>query len=323
MSKMVEKMYIQEEVEREIQCPNCGSKDIITDETRGEKICSSCGLVVEDRMVDFGTDWRAYNQDEREKRTRAEVSTYRINDDLSTYIGFENKDAWGQTLSAEKRSQLYRLRKWQLRIKSQDSKDRNLNKANQELERISSQLDIPRSVKITAGELYKKSFNAGVIKGYPINDMVAAAVYAAARVRRIPRTLDEVSEVTQVSKKRVGQCYRILVNRMNYKIPATKPTDFLIRMGTELSLSSNTQQLAANIIGGAKAKKFSIGKDPSGLAASALYLAGIMRGEKRNQKDVAIAGHVTEVTIRHRFKELAATLNGPTAIKESMMQTQF
>ena len=310
MSKILAKVpSSQDEIDEQIECQNCGSNDIITDERRGEKICSQCGLVIEDRMISSGEEWRAYNQEELGKRARTEVSSsYSLNDDLSTYISLENKDAFGQPISPENQSQFFRMRRWQIRFKSQDSKDKNLNKANRELDRLCSQLDVPRIVKETAGRLYKKSLEAGMIKGYPIDPMVAASVYAAARVRHVPRTLEEVSDATQITKKRVAQCYRIIVKRMNFKIPATKPTDLLLRMGTELDMSSLSLRLAVEIINDATAKKLTIGKDPSGLAAAALYLAGIINGEKRNQQLVAKVAHVTEVTIRHRYKELLTTL---------------
>ena len=305
-----------DEIEEVIECTDCGSKDIVTDETRGEKICGSCGLVIEARMLNFGSEWRAYNREEFEKRARTETSTYTMNEDLSTYIGFENKDALGQVLSADKQSQFYRMRKWQMRIKSQDSKDRNLSKASQELERLCSQLDIPRHVKETAGQLYKKSFEAGVIRGYPIESMIAASVYAGARVRRVPRTLDEIANASRISKNRVAQSYRILVTRMSYKIPPSRPKDFLVRMGTELGMSGATQRFAAEIVEDAESQKLTIGKDPSGLAAASLYLAGIIRGEKRTQQSIAKTAHVTEVTIRHRHKDLLSSLGPNISVKD-------
>ncbi len=309
MSKILTKNSdFHDELAEHIECPNCGSTDIITDESRGEQICSQCGLVIEDRMVDFGSEWRAYNQDEHEKRARTEVTSYSLTNDLSTYIGIENKDALGQRISSEKQSQFFRMRRWQVRSTCHESKDRNLNKANHELDRLCSQLEMPRTVKETAGRIYKRSFEAGMIKGYPIDSMVAASVYAAARVRRVPRTLEEVSDATQITKKRVAQCYRLIVKRMNFRIPPTKPTDLLVRMGTELAMSNSSQRLAIDIINEATTQKLTIGKDPSGLAASALYLAGIVHKEKRNQQLVAKVAHVTEVTIRHRFKELLAVL---------------
>ncbi len=299
-----------------IKCPECGSiGTIVEDSNRGEKICSNCGLVIEDRMINTGTEWRAYNREEFEKRARTETTSYTMNDDLSTFIGFENRDSLGQVLSADKQSQFYRMRRWQMRIRSHDSKDRNLNKANQELERLCSQLDVPRHVKETAGQLYKKAFEAGVIRGYPIESMVSACVYAAARIRRVPRTLDEISNASRITKKRVAQSYRILVTRMGIRIPLSRAKDFLVRMGTELGMSGACQRFAAEIVDSAESAKLTIGKDPSGLAAASLYLAGIIRGEKRTQQAIAKVAHVTEVTIRHRHKELISALGPEVSLK--------
>ncbi len=308
----------EEDLSKDFECPNCGSNDVITDQDRGEKICSNCGFVIEDRMIDFSTDWRAYNQEEYEKKARAEAPSSIINHDLSTYIGLENTDALGKPISGDKRIQFYRLINRQFQIRNQYSKDRNLKKANQELERLCSQLEVSRNVKETAGLLYKKSFEAGAVRGYPIDSMIAASVYAAARIRRVPRTLDEISNSTQISAKRVAQCYRIIVTRMKFRIPPTKPMDFLTRMSTELGLSTSVQQLAVEIITGATNQKLTIGKDPIGLAAAALYLSGIIKNEKRPQQLVAKVSHTTEVTIRHRFKELLRALGDKISMQDKV-----
>ena len=48
----------------------------------------------------------------------------------------------------------------------------------------------------------------------------------------------------------------------------------------------------------------SIGKDPTGLAAAAIYVASILTDERVTQKKISEISNVTEVTIRHRYKEL-------------------
>jgi transcription initiation factor TFIIB len=50
------------------------------------------------------------------------------------------------------------------------------------------------------------------------------------------------------------------------------------------------------------------GKDPSGLAAAALYIAAIKNNEKKTQRDVATVASITEVTVRNRYKDLVAAL---------------
>ena len=40
------------------KCPECSSTSLNIDKDRGELVCKKCGLVIEERMVDFGQEWR-------------------------------------------------------------------------------------------------------------------------------------------------------------------------------------------------------------------------------------------------------------------------
>ena len=44
------------------------------------------------------------------------------------------------------------------------------------------------------------------------------------------------------------------------------------------------------------------------MAAAALYIASVLLGERKTQRDVAEVAGVTEVTIRNRYKELTEQL---------------
>jgi transcription initiation factor TFIIB len=70
-----------------------------------------------------------------------------------------------------------------------------------------------------------------------------------------------------------------------------------------------TQQRAIRIINDAKKKGIVTGKDPMGLAAASLYVACVLEGEKKTQKEIADIANVTEVTVRNRYKGLKEALN--------------
>jgi len=72
----------------------------------------------------------------------------------------------------------------------------------------------------------------------------------------------------------------------------------------KLVYQKKTKRKALEILKKAEEGKISAGKDPMGLAAAALYVACVMNGENKTQKDVAEAAGVTEVTIRNRYKGL-------------------
>jgi transcription initiation factor TFIIB len=67
--------------------------------------------------------------------------------------------------------------------------------------------------------------------------------------------------------------------------------------------------MAMKIIRKAQRKHLTMGKDPSGMAAAALYIASQMQsGGMITQHDLSCAANVTEVTIRNRKKELIEKL---------------
>jgi transcription initiation factor TFIIB len=51
-----------------------------------------------------------------------------------------------------------------------------------------------------------------------------------------------------------------------------------------------------------------MGKDPGGIAAAALYIAGILEEDRRTQREISKVSRVTEVTIRNRYKGIVRSL---------------
>ncbi len=292
------------------RCPDCGSKDIATDDTRGEKICTNCGLVIHEKMIDTGQEWRAFTANEQKKRSRTgSPMTLTIHDKgLTTMIGWDDKDALGNKLSSSRRAQIYRLRKWQMGPRLYGSKDKNLTQALAELERLSSQLGISQGLKEFTALIYRKAFDKGLVRGRTIDGMIAASLYAASRIRKVPRPLAEIANESRVDKKEVGKCYRLLIRRLDLQIPVADPLDYVARFGEELKLSSKAQKRAYEILEKAKKEGLSIGRDPPGLAASAIYISSILENERKTQREIASLARVTEVTVRNRYKELVKKL---------------
>ncbi|MCE7736970.1 MAG: transcription initiation factor IIB [Candidatus Heimdallarchaeota archaeon] len=291
-------------------CPECGSKNLIQDKTRGETICRNCGTVVDSLLIDDSPEWRAYNSAERDSRSRVGApTTYTIHDKgLSTQIGTEDRDVFGQKLSATQRNRFHRLRKWNARSRIHSSTDRNLTKAMRELDRLASQMTLPRTVKETASIIYRKALQANLIRGRSIEEMISAATYAAARQRHLPRTLDEIANHSRISKKELGRAYRLLISELKLKIPLADPINYVVRFASELGLSGVVSQEAREIVLRAKSERLAMGKDPVSLAAASIYIAGILHNQQLTQQGIADIAGVTEVTIRNRYKELVKKL---------------
>ncbi len=58
----------------------------------------------------------------------------------------------------------------------------------------------------------------------------------------------------------------------------------------------------------ARKLRLTSGRGPTGVAAAASYIASVLIGERRTQREIAEIAKVTEVTIRNRYKELVDCL---------------
>ena len=301
----------KQKVEEITQCPACDSKHLSRDYSRGELVCNGCGLVIDEDLIDHGPEWRAFDSDQREKRARTGAPmTYTIHDKgLSTRIGWTNRDAYGKSIPTRNRAQLYRLRKWQRRIRISDATERNLAIALSELDRMASGMGLPRNVRETAAMIYRKAALQKLVRGRTMEGVSAAALYAACRQCNVPRTLDEIAGSSRVSRKEIGRTYRFIARELGLKLMPTSPQDYISRFCSMLKLTGDVQNKATELLKRAAEKELTSGRGPTGIAASALYIATILCGERRTQREVADIAGVTEVTIRNRYKELAKKLD--------------
>ncbi|MCD6590327.1 transcription initiation factor IIB [Candidatus Woesearchaeota archaeon] len=286
------------------RCPECGSVNLHWDREKGEIICMDCGLVIEDKLVDFGKDWREFSdEDASKRRTGAPLTFTQYDQGLRTDIG--SKEDLFQ-LEGKQKNKFFRLRKWQERIST--AIERNLKMAMAELRRVASFLNLPSSVENEAARIYTLAVQRGLVRGRSMESVVAGAIYAACRRHDVPRTLDELQEASKVDKKEIGRTYRFITRELGITILPNNPVDYIPRFASALRLSPKTQSKAVEIVEKAQEKELTSGRGPTGIAAAALYVAALLNKEKRTQREVADVAGVTEVTIRNRYKELIEKL---------------
>ncbi|WP_323674809.1 transcription initiation factor IIB [Halorubellus sp. PRR65] len=286
-------------------CPECGGR-VDADESHGETVCTDCGLVVEEDAVDRGPEWRAFDASERDQKSRVGAPTTKMmhDDGLSTNIGWQNKDAYGNSLSSNQRQKMQRLRTWNERFRTRDSKERNLKQALGEIDRMASAVGLPDDVRETASVIYRRALAEDLLPGRSIEGVATAALYAAARQAGTPRSLDEVAAVSRVDAMEFKRAYRYVVRELNLEVEPADPLQYVPRFASELGLSDEAERTARELLEAAKAAGLHSGKSPVGLAAAAVYAASLLANEKVTQSDVSDVANVSEVTIRNRYKEL-------------------
>ena len=96
----------------------------------------------------------------------------------------------------------------------------------------------------------------------------------------------------------------MLVKELGLKMPVVDSVQCIARIASKAGLSEKTKRYAVKILKKAKQNEISAGKDPMGLAASALYISNTRMGMKCSQKIIAQAAGITEVTVRNRCQGL-------------------
>jgi len=289
----------------QLECPECGGK-LTNDSERGETVCRDCGLVVEEDEIDHGPEWRAFDSKEKDQKSRVGAPTTNMMHDkgLSTNIGWQDKDAYGNRLSGRQREKMQRLRTWNERFRTRDSKERNLKQALGEIDRMASALGLPDNVRETASVIYRRALDEDLLPGRSIEGVSTASLYAAARQAGTPRSLDEITNVSRVEKDEIARTYRYVVRELKLEIQPADPESYVPRFASDLDLSDESERRARQLLQTAKQEGVHSGKSPVGLAAAAVYAASLLTNEKVTQSEVSGVANISEVTIRNRYHEL-------------------
>jgi len=229
---------------------------------------------------------------------------------IGTKVGMGARDARGRPITVEKKIIFGRLKKYHA-IRTETDFEK-------ELERLRSVVGIPKPCVEQALEIYKQAKLLD-IRMSP-EAVAAAALYMACRMLKMPRPLDELVRYTKATRKKVARCYRLLLRELNVKVPVSDPMLYISRIAGQLKLGGEVVKTAVEILQKAKRAGITAGKDPVGLAAAAVYIAALMHGYNRTQKEVANMAGIAVPTLREKIGKLIRLVN--TSLKgEKVVET--
>ena len=289
-----------------IQCPECDSTDNITDYIRAEVFCNKCGLVLDESIIE-NYPKNNYNSDiiENSNGIGAPVTLTLHDKGLSTTIGKYNKDHYGNSLKNKEKNKFYRLRKLDSKSKLSTNKDKYLFNALLNLDRMCCSLDLPKNVRENAAYIYRKTIKKNSLKGRSSIGILAAALYASCKICNIPRTLHEISNVSNVPEKNIGRYYKFLNKLMKFKIQPPTPYNYLNRFCNDLDLGCEVVSKSKEILKEADSKNITKGRNPIICTAASIYKASLICESRRSQKEIAKIAGITELGLRNVYKKIA------------------
>jgi len=196
------------------------------------------------------------------------------------------------------------IMKWQKETRTGNLASRSILLASDEIERITFDLKVDNSIKESALEIFSSSSKAGLVRGRSSEKVAAAAIYTACRMANLPRTLDEVSDKTNLNRNELSRLHRLITRKLKLKINITNTANLLPRFSEKLALNRTIEIYAQDIINTVKKSDYRQGISPAALLGAAIYLSCKKNKIRRSQLEIAKAVGTSEVTLRNRAKEI-------------------
>mgnify|MGYP000743051555 CR=1 FL=1 len=284
-------------------CPECSG--FVTTNSR-ETVCDSCGLVLEDRPVDRGPEWRSFPDQSDRERTGPPLTATRHDNGLSTEIS-DNGEIDGH-LSVRRRRQLERFRREHRRARHRSKREQNQMYGLFEVRYVTEALDLGDSIHEQACQLFRTAQEADLLHGRCIESIAAAAVYGTCRINGLPRTESEVAEAARCGAEAFRNAYHVLNRELELPTAPQRPEQYLPQFASKLGVPDVVQLKAADIARRAAERGLSNGQQPSGVAAACLHVAAERSMFSITQRELATTADVSAMTIRKQRNRIQAEL---------------
>lgn len=281
-----------------VHCPQHPNQQLVEDYHAGDMVCPDCGLVVGDRVIDVGSEWRTFSNEKSStdrSRVGAAENPLLEGKELSTYISTASlKPGSGDSNSG--------YSKWQK--SGMLPSDRSLVTAFREISTMADRLNLPKSIVERCNSLFKQVHEEKHLKGRANDAVAAACLYIACRQEEVPRSFKEICAVSRHPKKEIGRCFKLIRQATNTQVNTVSTSDFMSRYCTNLSLPPNVQKAASYIAQKAVELDLAPGRVYLSIAAAAIYMASQASDVKKTQKEVGDVVGVADSTIRQSYRLL-------------------
>ena len=282
------------------QVHNCKESKLITDMFNGEIFCANCGTVIEERL-DNHNEMPLHSLEDFMSKSQVgpKQSLSMYDKGMSSIIG-KDKDSTGKPLSSFNKSRFNRLRILDSRSKTKKSSERTLVKSLTFLNGLKEKLGISENTVESTSSLFRRAQKHQLIRGRSSDHLMAAALYVSCRQTMTPRSLEDISETGNITKKHLQKSVRILIEEFGLVLPQYNISSFLTKLSSDLGISEKTKRYALRILSDVEKRGSAAGKNPVGQAAASLYLASMLMGDNISQSKFSKISGVSTVTLRNR-----------------------
>jgi transcription initiation factor TFIIB len=275
---------------------NCrAEKGFREDIKTGDIVCTLCGRVAQEKVIDMGSEWRNFD-DGGESKSRAE-GVDDINDKLTTKISTSKKEEKNNAAMSKLHQQI------------SGNEQKALTQASTKIQEFGAQMNLPNTVLKSAKKIYKdfETKKKRKIRGSNSDPFIVAVLYIACKEIGLSRTFKELARETDIKEIEVRRMYGVLTKHLGKdcrRATPVAPSDLVIRICSHLNLKSNTvsylaQQIAKNVASRLE------GKSPNSIAAASVLMAVKSEGiTECTEREIAQAVSISPSTVKNIYKEM-------------------
>ncbi|MGI9011065.1 MAG: transcription initiation factor IIB [Nitrososphaeraceae archaeon] len=290
----------------------------VSDPESGEIICNICGIVLseekklplhprvhEEMTAISHANTKSTNTDLRYNENNSNNNIL-FNIESSTIIGRSNVDAVGKKISNDMQNKIDKLRIWEQRTRYINPKDRNLKYAFTKLNNIKHKLGLSNAIVEKSFYLYKKASSSGLVQGRITEGILSASIYLACKELDTPKTLKEISDITNVKVKSISKYSRLLIFELGLKpIPVIDPIKCIVKIANNLNLEEKSKHKAIKIMKEVMKEEIHVGKNPLSIAASTIYaVCKTIEEDDKTQLEIANSAGISAAVVRDRYNDI-------------------
>lgn len=284
-----------------MECPYCRSIDIIFDAEFQIYVCQQCGSVVEEKPIYQGQE--VFDKDGSVSRYSG-AFTHRVHDH-----GVGSTEISGSLRRHIKQGRTWVARNLDARVSKEDKK---LVKALKELNELIKQIKPPKSVGETAAEILQRVIKDLNIKEQTLKRIVIASLYLAYKMCGIPRPAKIYARELGIKESDLWEGVRKIrevCGDVKIAPEVFEPRYYVNYITNKLELPPEVAALASELLAHTRTNSSLSGKSPASLAAAAVYLAGILTNNRKNQLEVGSVIGQTDVAVRSSYDLLIKNLD--------------
>ncbi|KAJ4707313.1 Transcription initiation factor IIB [Melia azedarach] len=273
-------------------CLDCKKyTDTVIDSKSCDRICSECGLVLENCNISESAEWRTFSDDNNDKdptRVGSVQNPLLTHGNLETLISKSKKgDSAGEVFHM-------------LNLKNPDTV---LLRGFEIIASMAGRLGLVTKIKNRANEIYKNVEKHKSCRGRKLDAIFAASLFIACRESKLSRTLKEFSTVANgVKCKEINKAVELIKKQLEVPVAAAKAGEFVRRFGSNLGMDNHGMRAVQEAV--TKSEEFDIRRSPKSVLAAILYMITQLSDQKKSLQDISRAAEVAEFTIKKSYKDL-------------------